>query len=151
MKVFYTALALVAWLLLPLPLAAQGPISVPGTADVGAQTWELLLPPLRPLSPSEEIALQMGGGVARETDLKAPFSEWTKIKTFPTEQECRARASDALDEYRAEMQGKWVALMSQRFNPHPGVPMVSGSISHSITDEKNLRCIAADDPRLKKQ
>jgi hypothetical protein len=152
MKLYTTALV-VAWLLLPLPLAAQGPIAVPGTADVGpAQTWELLLPPPRPLSPSEKIALQMGAGVAGETDLKAPLSQWTIIKTFPSEKKCHAGASDALQEYHAEMQGAWAQQMAQRLkNKRPGVVYgLSESNGRSLQEEQTLRCIASDDPRLKK-
>jgi hypothetical protein len=43
------ALALVAWVMMPLPLrAAGGPIAVPGTADV-QKSWYLMSPfPMRP-------------------------------------------------------------------------------------------------------
>ena len=105
----HAALVLVAWLLLPLPLAAQGPIVVPGTAD--APDWDLLLPPRNPW------------------DTTAPLSQWIKAQTFTSEEECHARANGGV------------------FHHYPTYgPVPYGDV---ILAEKNVLCVAADDPRLK--
>jgi len=122
----------------PPPLcAADGSIAVPGTADVEAGPWYLLLPPDHPL-----IVPVPPEGTTGVTDLTAPFSQWTMIKTFPTEKECHAQANDALAEYRFEKGCESLAKMGFK----GGVPAISRV---SLEELKNLRCVAVDDPRLK--
>jgi hypothetical protein len=60
-----TALVLIAWLLLPLPLRAAGPVAVPGTADV-PMGWYLMSAPAMPTP---------GGGYSI-ADSTAPISRW---------------------------------------------------------------------------
>lgn len=137
MKLHTAALALVVWLMMPLPLAAAGPAAVPGAADVlPAPAWDLLLPPLRPL-----FGPAPPGDRPVETDLKAPLSRWIIIKTFPTEKKCREQASDALADYRFKKEAEILAPMGYRFQLLRDV--------RNLKEEQTLRCVATDDPRLK--
>jgi hypothetical protein len=137
------ALALVVWCLtMPSALRADGSIAVPGTADVETGTWELLQPPSYPL-----VVPVPPGGTPSATDFAAFYSQWTRIKTFPTEKECHAQANDALAEYQSKQEGKALARLSAQL----GVRVVSGHGDiRSLAEEKTLRCVASDDPRLKK-
>jgi hypothetical protein len=135
-----TALALLGWyLMLCLPLrAADDSIAVPGTADIETGPWYLLRPPDHPL-----IVPVPPGGTPAVTDLTGPFSQWTMIKTFPSEKECHAQASDALEEYRFKKASEALP---------PGTFISGGSVGGvSLQELKNLRCVAADDPRLKEE
>ena len=75
------ALALVAWSMMPLPLgAADGPIAVPGTADV-QKSWYLMSPfPMRP---------QQFRGIA--VGPHAPLLHWKIVATFSTQQACEVQ------------------------------------------------------------
>ena len=75
------ALALVAWLMMPLPLrAASGPIAVSRTADV-QKSWYLMSPfPMRP---------QQFRGIVVSPN--APLVHWKIVATFPTQQAYEAQ------------------------------------------------------------
>jgi hypothetical protein len=140
------ALALVVWCLtMPSALRADGSIAVPGTADVETGiSWYLMQPPYRPLPAPPGWP---PGTHPAEADITAPFSEWTKIKTFPTEKKCQQGAGDALAEYQSKQEGKALARLSAQL----GVRVFSGRGDiRSLAEEKTLRCVASDDPRLKK-
>ena len=64
----------------------------------------------------------------RDWDTSAPFSRWTKIKAFRTQKDCRAGTQDAVEAYR-----------------------LGRSVAPTPEYEGVLRCIAADDPRLKEK
>jgi hypothetical protein len=159
-------LAVIAWLLLPVPLRAvplqpAGPVAVPGTADVqpaGGAGWYLLIRPQNPLT-TEELQRQaihshLGRNlwtiVQRFTYLQrhpwppnplaAPLLQWIKWTTFTSEKECRYAAKNWLVGYHYPM------LVE------PGGPLffiVTGNSSSMIVDKKNIRCVAANDPRLR--
>jgi hypothetical protein len=80
------ALALIAWLIMPLPLrAAGGPIAVPGTADV--ETWYLMelhvtkvihQNPQHSFPKDDWMVIAVGHGPL------PPLSHWVITKAFPT-------------------------------------------------------------------
>jgi hypothetical protein len=144
------ALAFIAWLLLTLPLRAEGPVVVPGTADVvSAPAWDLLVPPLR------YIPAHDGFAAGSDFDLTAPVSRWIKVETFPTEQQCRASTRSGVGhDYLSEA----AALFEAHAGPHPAArpdPHVHHYSTSGpgdpvqIVEQKNTRCVASDDPRLK--
>jgi hypothetical protein len=92
--------------------------------------WQLLLPPYFKGVPA--------------MDTTAFLSQWTWIKTFPTENECLAQAGDALANYRFQEQEKAKALARmgihlQRLSREP-----SGASPDK--EEESLRCVASNDP-----
>jgi hypothetical protein len=116
------AIALVAgWLMLPSPVRAAGPVAVPGTADVKpAPVWYLMLPPIR-----------------HNWDTAAPFSQWTKIKTFVSEKECRAHSITALEDWRWREIAAHLGGKTQLF---------IATSSYSPKERQNLRCVSAKGP-----
>jgi hypothetical protein len=135
-------LAVIAWLLLPVPLRAvplqpAGPVAVPGTADVqpaGAAGWYLLIPPTNPVTAEEPQRHPWP-----PNPLTAPLSQWIKWGTFTSEQACRAAAKGPV--------GHDYPMLVE-----PGGPLffiISGNSHYVLVAEKNIRCVAADDPRLK--
>ena len=76
------ALALVGWyLMVPLPLRADGPIAVPGTADVETGLWYLMIAPTNDSAPTcNDCAVPF--------DLTRPLTDWRIQQAFPTEHEC---------------------------------------------------------------
>jgi len=109
----------------------DGSVTTAGTADVETvPKWCLMLPPFR----------------SNNWDTKAAFSRWTKIKAFPTENECHERAVDALQEYNTHGLGD--ELHKQ------GVPAAHLFIDTStilVPEVASLRCIASDDPRFQEK
>lgn len=76
------ALALVGWyLMVPLPLRADGPIAVPGTADVETGLWYLMMAPTNDSAPTcNDCEVPF--------DRTRPLSQWRVYQAFPTKQEC---------------------------------------------------------------
>jgi hypothetical protein len=108
--------------------------------------WYLMLPPLRPVSPEDVSDRRVDLTVPPNrpmVDLTAPLAQWTIIKTFPTEKECRARAKAALSEYRfKKMKDSFATTGYQSYPARDLSP---------LEQEKDSRCIATDDPRRKKK
>ena len=76
------ALALVGWyLMVPLPLRADGPIAVPGTADVETGLWYLMMAPTNDSAPTcNDCEVPF--------DRTRPLSQWRVYQAFPTKHEC---------------------------------------------------------------
>jgi hypothetical protein len=124
-------------------MAAMNPHHAAALALVG---WYLMLPPLRPVSPEDVSDRPVDLTVPPDrpmADLTAPFSQWTIIKTFPTEKECRVQAKAALSEYRfKKTKGSSAPTGYQAYPARDLSP---------LEQEKDSRCIATDDPRLKEK
>jgi hypothetical protein len=90
--------------------------------------WLLMEPPYRtlPAPPGSPP-----GTYIRNSDMTAPCSQWTVIKTFPTEKVCHEQA----------LAGRpaWTGIKQPFF--------VAGSAIGQL--KVDLRCVAAEDPRLK--
>jgi hypothetical protein len=75
------------------------------------------------------------------TDLSAPYSQWTRIKTFPTEKECHEHAGEALSEYQSTMQAASFARQ--------GISIFVLAVGkRNVREESQLRCVATNDPRM---
>jgi hypothetical protein len=69
------ALAVIVWLMMPLPLrAAGGPIAVPGTADVETGWYLMKSPPIAEIAPAPILVNK----------------HWEIVGTFATQKECEA-------------------------------------------------------------
>ena len=101
------------------------------TAVLALIAWLLLLPPTR----------------QGNWDTKAPLSQWTKMKTFTSEQACRAGTIAAIQSYgyTSALQHASAAQRAAMAN------MFVGTSSYSGAEAESVRCVPADDPRLKKQ
>jgi len=99
-------------------------------AAVAIVAWYLMIPPI---------------GANNKVDVRAPLSQWRKGVKFDSQKECDESLKDAIqnpmtpDEYQA------AAAATKKARMHP----LSKSEMKRRTAES--KCVAEDDPRLKKK
>jgi hypothetical protein len=122
------ALTFIVWL--PLPLRAADPVAVPGTADVvAARAWDLLMPP------------------QHFWDTTAPLSQWKILRDIPDRPGMPQAHQERIPHHTA---GLAAAVPPDEYagceRPSLCDRKRGGFL---VVQEKYLRCVASDDPRLK--
>jgi hypothetical protein len=99
-------------------------------AALAIVAWYLMIPPI---------------GIDNKVDVRAPLSQWRKGVKFDLEKECDDSLKDAIQNPMTPDEYKAAAAATRKARMHP----LSKSEMTKRTEES--KCVAEDDPRLKKK